>query len=91
MGQKGHQMRRTHGASTEWDGRSSVSLAKPPSLPCIRLLLSAQTGGNESSALFCIPTVTEVTGSEQEWDEGEGADTCLGDYCQLEITLFPYV
>lgn len=44
-----------------------------PALDCYRQF--------RRSALFCIPTVTEVTGSEQEWDAGEGADTCLRDYC----------
>ena len=44
-------------------------------LSCIRLLLSVQRGGNESSALFCTPTPTEATGSERERDAGEGAET----------------
>lgn len=44
-------------------------------LPRIRPLLSVQTGGNESSALFCTPMPTEVTGSEQERDGGESAET----------------
>ena len=40
-------------------------------LSCIRLLLSVQRGGNESSALFCTPTPTEATGSERERDAGK--------------------
>jgi len=44
-------------------------------VPCIRPFLSLQRGGNGSSASFCTPVPTEVTGSEQKRDAGQGRGT----------------